>query len=204
METRSGRSPDVLFRVFGWLPDATPAPLRVPRDRQGAGRHDDPDRYTAWYLAREPVSAVAEAIQAFRGQELIATTLARPDGARRALATLDDDAVPPLLDLDDPAVLLERGLRPSGVATGIRRTTQRQAASAFDDGAVGLSWWSALEASWTNVTLFAERLAGPLPVLDVVLLTLDHPAVVEAADRLGVRLGSPGGRGRRPRLEVVR
>ena len=31
-----------------------------------------------------------------------------------------------------------------------------------------------------------------------------HPAVVEAAERLGVRLGSPGGRGRRPRLTVVR
>ena len=194
----------MLFRVFGWLPDATPDPLRVPRDRQGAGRHDDPDRYTAWYLAREPASAVAEAIQAFRGQELIATALVRPEGARRALATLDDDAVPPLLDLDDPAVLLERGLRPSAVATGIRRTTQRLAATAFDDGAVGLSWWSALESSWTNVTLFAERLGGPLPVLDAVPLTLDHPALVEAAERLGIRLGSPGGRGRRPRLTVVR
>ncbi len=194
----------MLFRVFGWLPDATPDPLRVPRDRQGAGRHDDPDRYTAWYLAREAVSAVAEAIQGFRGQELIAAALIRPDGARRALATLDDAAVPPLLDLDDPAVLVERHLRPSGVATGVRRTTQRLAASAFDDGAVGLSWWSALEASWTNVTLFAERLDGPPPVVDAVALTLDHPAVVEAADRLGVRLGSPGGRGRRPRLTVVR
>lgn len=194
----------MLFRVFGWLPDRRPEPLSVARERQGSGRHDDPDRYTAWYLAREPVSAIAEVIQPFRGQELVATALVRPDGARRSLAMLDDAAVPRLVDLDDPAVLVERHLRPSGVATGVRRTTQPVAASAFDDGAFGLSWWSALEASWTNVTLFAERFAGPLPVLEAVPLTLDHPALVEAAERLGVRLGSPSGRGRRTRLTVVR
>jgi RES domain len=194
----------VLFRVFGWAPDTTPEPLLVPRDRQGAGRHDDPDRYTAWYLAREPVSAIAEVIQVFRGQELNDAALVRPDGSRRALATLDDAAIPALVDLDDPAVLVSRRLRPSGVATGVRRTTQRLAAAAFDDGAVGLSWWSSLEASWTNVTLFAERLGGPLPIVEVAPLTLDQPAMVEAAERLGVRLATPPGRGRRTRLTVVR
>ncbi len=194
----------MLFRVFGWPPGSDPEPLRVPRDRQGGGRHDDPDRYTAWYLAGEPVSAIAEVIQVFRGQELTAGALIRPDGTRRALATLDDGDVPPLVDLDDPAVLLERHLRPSTVATGVRRTTQRLAAAAFDDGAVGLSWWSALEASWTNMTLFAERLEGPLPVLDAVPLALDQPALIEAAERLGVRLAPPPGRGRRTRLTVVR
>jgi hypothetical protein len=194
----------VLFRVFGWPPDGAPEPLRVPRDRQGAGRHDDPDRYTAWYLAREPASAIAEVIQPFRGQELTAAALVRPEGARRALATLDDADLPPLVDLDDPTILVERRLRPSEVATGVRRTTQRLAAAAFDDGSAGLSWWSALEASWTNVTLFAERLARPLPVLEAVPLTLDHPALIEAAERLGVRLALPAGRGRRTRLTVVR
>lgn len=194
----------MLFRVFGWLPDAPPEPLRVPRDRQGGGRHDDPDRYTALYLAREAVGAVAEAIQAFRGQELTAGALVRPDGARRSLAAIDDAGLPPLLDLDDPSVLVARGLRPSGVATGVRRVTQRIAGDAFQAGAVGLSWWSTLEASWTNVTLFAERLDGLPPVLDAAPLTLDHPALVEAAERLGVRLPSPTGRGRRARLTVVR
>ncbi len=194
----------MLYRVFGWPADGAPEPLRVPRDRQGAGRHDDPGRYTAWYLAREPVSAIAEVIQAFRGQELTAAALVRPDGVRRALASLGDSDLPMLVDLDDPAVLIERHLRPSGVATGVRRTTQRLASTAFDDGAAGLSWWSALEASWTNVTLFAERLAGPLPILDAIPLSIDHPALVEAAERLGVRLAAPTGRGRRTRLTVVR
>ena len=194
----------MLFRVFGWAPDTTPEPLHVPRDGQGAGRHDAPDRYTAWYLAREPVSAIAEAIQAFRGQELNEAALVRPDGLRRSLATLDDGAVPALIDLDDPAVLVRRRLRPSTVATGVRRSTQRLAVAAFDDGAVGLSWWSSLEASWTNVTLFAERLIDSLPIVEVVPLNLEQPALVEAAERLGVRLMTPSGRGRRTRLTVVR
>jgi hypothetical protein len=194
----------VLFRVFGWPPDTPPEPLRVPRDRQGGGRHDDPDRYTALYLAREPVGAVAEAIQVFRGQELTAEALVRPDGSRRSLATIDDAAIPALVDLDDPRVLVARRLRPSSVATGIRRLTQRIAGDAYDGGAVGLSWWSTLESSWTNVTLFDERLAGRPPLVEAVPLTLDHPAVVEAAERLGVRLAAPPGRGRRARLTVVR
>ena len=193
----------MLFRVFGWLPDTPAEPLRVPRDRQGGGRHDDPDRYTALYLAREAVGAVAEAIQAFRGQELTAEALVRPDGARRALASIDDTAIPALVDLDDPRVLVARRLRPSAVATGIRRPTQRIAGDAYDEGAVGLSWWSTLESSWTNVTLFAERLAGLPRVVETIPLTLEHPALVEAAERLGVRLASPPGRGRRARLTVV-
>lgn len=194
----------MLFRVFGWPTDATPEPLRVPRARQGRGRHDDPERYTALYLAREPVGAIAEAIQAFRGQELPAAALTRSDGTRRALAAIDDSALPALVDLDDPVVLSARRLRPSAVATGERRTTQRIAGEAFDDEAIGLSWWSTLEASWTNVTLFAERLGELPPLVEVIPLSLDHPALVEAADRLGVRLATPTGRGRRPRLTVVR
>ena len=194
----------MLYRVFGWLPESTPEPLRVPRDRQGGGRHDHPDRYTALYLAREAVGAIAEAIQVFRGQELTAEALVRPDGARRALAAIDDAELPPLVDLDDPAVLVGRRLRPSGVATALRRVTQRIAADVFDGGAVGLSWWSTLEASWTNVTLFAERIPDPPPVVEVDLLALDHPALVEAAERLGIRLVQPSGRGRRGRLTVVR
>ena len=102
-----------------------PTPRRIRSGSRANARaavaHDDPDRYTALYLAREPVGAVAEAIQAFRGQELTAEALVRPDGARRSLATIDDTAIPALLDLDDPRVLVARRLRPSAVATGIRR-----------------------------------------------------------------------------------
>ena len=54
-----------------------------------------------------------------------------------------------------------RGLRPSQVATNRRAVTQPDAARLFDahPDAAGLRWWSTLEASWINVTLF-DRAAG--------------------------------------------
>ena len=178
-----------LYRVFPYAPRRLVRPLDVPRERQGANRHDNPDRYTALYLAREPVSAIAEAIQAFRGRTLADRDLERADGRRLALAALDDSDVPPLVDLDDPAVLVARGWRPSQVATRHRSTTQAIARTLFDDGAAGCSWWSALEASWTNVTLFGGR-AGRLGLAAAVEpLSVEHPGVVTAAERLGVTLG---------------
>ncbi len=179
-----------LFRVFPWAPRRLARPLDVPRDRQGANRHDNPDVYAALYLAREPEGAIAEAIQAFRGRTLRDADLERVGGRRLALATLDDSAVPPVVDLDDPAVLLAHGWRPSQVATRHRTTTQGMARALFDEGASGCSWWSSLEASWTNVTLFSVR-AGPLNLAGPVEpLTITHPALVVAAERLGVNLQS--------------
>ena len=59
-----------LYRVFPWARRRFVRPLDVPRSRQGANRHDNPDLYTALYLAREPDGAIAEAIQGFRGRTL--------------------------------------------------------------------------------------------------------------------------------------
>jgi RES domain-containing protein len=177
-----------LYRVFPWAPRRLARPLDVPRNRQGANRHDNPDRYAALYLAREPESAIAEAIQAFRGRSLRDVDLERVGGRRLALAALDDSAVPALVDLDDPAVLLTHGWRPSEVATRHRATTQAIARALYDDGAAGCSWWSALEASWTNVTLFGGR-AGPLGLAGPVEpLTITHPRLVAVAEQLGVAL----------------
>jgi hypothetical protein len=179
----------MLYRVFAWDPTVEPKPLDVPRERQGTGRHDAPDRYLALYLAREPQSAVAERIQAFRGHRLTAQDLVRADGRILALASLDDRSLPPLVDLDDPAMLVELRRRPSQVATGERLTTQGLALGLFRAGAIGMAWWSIIEAGWTNVTLFGERLPqGGLPVHGAVPLSLDHPDVIAAADRLGIRL----------------
>lgn len=165
--------------------------LHVPRERQGAGRHDYPDAYGAIYVSRSALSAVAERIQGFRGQQLGDRDLRFASGARLALARIDDAALDGLLDLDDPAVLLKRGLRPSQVATHNRSVTRRIAHQVFSDGASGFLWWSSLEATWTNVTLFAERaldrlvLAGqPEP------LTLRNDAMKAAAEAIGVRLSA--------------
>jgi hypothetical protein len=185
----------VLYRVFRAVAGAAElAPggsLHVPRERQGAGRHDSPGRYGALYAARTPVAAVAETIQAFRGRELAEDDLARSDGSVLALAELDDDALEltALRDLDDPAVLVAEAWRPSWVAVRDRAVTQAMAVRVFEAGASGLSWWSTLDAAWTNVTLFAERTLDARLVRVVVppeRLSLTHPAVVAAAEHLAI------------------
>jgi hypothetical protein len=185
----------VLYRVFRVLDGVAPAarggPLFVPRDRQGAGRHDSPGRYGAFYAARSAEAAVAETIQAFRGRDLSPEDLELADGSRLTLATYDDSALGALTDLDEPAVLAVEGWRPSGVASRDRAVTQAMAVRAFEAGALGLSWWSTLDSAWTNVTLFAERTIDPGAVVvdgAVEPLSLKHPALVAAADHLAIPL----------------
>jgi len=192
-QKRPAPTPDVLYRAFALAPGAAlSAPggaLFVARVAQGAGRHDNPAHYGALYASRSAVSAVAEVLQQFRNQTLAEEDLSRAGGRRLALATIDE-SLASLVDLDDPAVLLERALRPSAVATRERRVTQRIALDAFERGATGLSWWSTLEASWVNVTLFAERAGSPALALEPESLSLSHAAVREAADELGIELAN--------------
>ena len=182
----------MLYRVFAAPAAGRHDPFLVPRHFQGGGRHDNPDHYTALYLARQPVAAVAERIQAFRGKRLTETVFTRPDGRVDLLAAIDDAAWPLPLDLDDPAVLAARHIRPSHVATGDRAITQRLALALYAEGGPGLAWWSTLEASWTNVTIFEERLdRAARKVVSVEPLSVGHPIVREAADHLLIDLPRP-------------
>ena len=180
-----------LFRVFDWdgvsLGADDGGPLFVARDRQGAGRHDNPADYGAWYCARTATSAIAETIQAFRGQSLSDDDFERPDGRRRSLVSFRLDDTVRLVDLDDPRQLVSRRLRPSQIATLRRATTQQIAAALFREGAAGLSWWSTLDADWTNVTLFRERVSRSLAIAapPQPLSTADAD-LRQAAERLGV------------------
>jgi hypothetical protein len=179
----------ILFRCFAWNRRARPAetdgPLWFARAYQGEGRHDNPDVYGCLYLTTEPVSGVVEQLARFRGQRLVAGMLER----RRlplALAELELDDAETLVDLDDPSELRRRRLRPSAVATRRREVTQPQALELYRAGtAAGLRWWSTYESLWTNVTLF-DRAARSLHVNRVTRLTVEHPAVAEAAELLGV------------------
>jgi hypothetical protein len=183
-----------LFRVIHWdghsLGKRGAGPLFVPRSHQGAGRHDAPDRYGAWYCTTEPTAAVAERIQAFRGQTVTDGDFARLGNLRLALVAMVLSTSVRLIDLDEPAELTARAWRPSLVATRRRSVTQQMGRTLFDEGAVGFSWWSTLSAEWTNITLFYERavryvriVGAPRPLATSML------EVQRAADDLGVRLG---------------
>jgi len=183
----------MLYRLFPRDPEARSSDpggaLYVARALQGDGRHDAPDRYGALYLSRSPTSAVAELLRVYRRQQLTARDLLE-SGRTYAFAAFDDAGLPDLVDLDEPEVLVEWALRPSMIATRDREATQAIAVIAFEEGAPGLTWWSTIEASWINVTLFAERVGGHLELIgEPEPIGLGHPAVREAAEAVGVLLG---------------
>lgn len=180
-----------LWRVVPWRAQAPPrepgGALWFPRELQGLGRHDNPGRYGCLYASEVAVAASAEALAPFRGTGVLAPGMLLRGGLPLALARLELDEDAGTVDLDDPRVLLGRGLRPSRVATRTRAVTQAYAARVFDAAplVVGLRWWSTLEASLINLTLF-DRAAPHLTLADMEPLALDHPAVLKAAELLGL------------------
>jgi RES domain len=167
--------------------DAAGGPLWFPREYQGAARHDNPDVYGCLYVAHTPVSAVAEALSPFRGRGALTAAMLARAGRFLSLVALDLREPHGLLDLDEPATLAAEGLRPSGVATRVRATTQRDALRLFQGHrrATGLRWWSTIEASWINLTIF-DRARRRLRVRSVELLGAEHEAVRGAAAELGL------------------
>lgn len=164
-------------------------PLWFPRLQQGGGRHDNPDLYGCLYVAEEAVSCVAELLAPFRGTGKLLPSMLVRYGKPLALAGVELEAGVTVIDLDDPSTLIATALRPSQVATRKRTVTQRQAAEVYEShpDAVAIRWWSTLESSWINWTLF-DRSAALLEVDSVDELSVEHSVVLEAADLLGLRL----------------
>lgn len=133
------------------------------------------------------MGAVAEQLARFRGRPFREAMLRR-HGRPLAICryVLSDDSR--LVDLDDPSELEGRRLRPSRVATRRRDVTQALARDIFEreNDACGLRWWSTLESSWINVTLFAERAAAGLVAKRTEVLAVDSPSVTEAREALGL------------------
>jgi len=91
----------------------------------------------------EPLSVVAESLAPYRGSEKLSSSMLMRAGLPLAISELelsDDVAV---VDLDDPAVLVAEGLRPSRVATRQRPVTQHIATGLFERhrDAAALLWW---------------------------------------------------------------
>jgi RES domain len=161
--------------------------LWFPRLQQGGGRHDNPDLYGCLYVAEEPVSCVAELLAPFRGTGRLLPSMLVRYGKPLALAAVDLEDGATVVDLDDPSTLIATGLRPSRVATRKRTATQRQAAEVYESHpeAIAIRWWSTLESSWINWTLF-DRAEAALGSGAVEELTVAHPVVLEAADLFGL------------------
>lgn len=180
----------LVYRVFPYLPTAGPGepghPLYEHHPQRG-GRVDHPDYYV-WYLGRQPEAAVGETFGNHQLWEQSMFDFPSMPGARRALGVyvLPDDLR--LLDLDDPRVLLERSLRPTQVVTRNLAVTQAWGHAIWaehdpHDRAErrwqAVQWWSYHHPTWTVLAAWAR------PELDhVEPLTLDHPAVTEAARAL--------------------
>jgi hypothetical protein len=183
----------ILYRCFAWNESAGPTapdgPLWVPRVYQGEGRHDNPDLFGCLYLSDRALSTVVEQLARFRTQRLTPSLLRRR-GLPVAIAELTLDPEAMLLDFDDPRVLARERLRPSRVATRNRDLTQPQARTAFEKypAVAGLRWWSTYEATWANVTLF-DRAAKHLRLNEVRALTVDDPAVADAAQFFAMQIG---------------
>jgi hypothetical protein len=167
--------------------DAAGGPLWFPREHQGAARHDNPTAYGCLYVAETPVSAVAEALAPFRGRGALTAAMLERAGRRLSLVALELREPPRLLDLDAPQTLGAEGLRPSNVATRVRQRTQSDALALFEAHrrATGLRWWSTIEASWINVTVF-DRARRRLRLRSVELLSADHEVVRAATVELGL------------------
>lgn len=189
-------SPSVrLWRAFPWAPEADdgqPFSASYVHPGQGQGRFDLPGAPGGvLYLAETPEHAVAELIQHYRGRNVDADDL-RIAGHSLALVSvsLRDPVRSGIIDLCDPEVLVRIRVRPDQLASGDRRVTQRIAADIHANGHPGLRWWSALAGEWHTVVLFRERIHSSPPEYNTPeSLTLDHPAVRNAAASLGIPLG---------------
>jgi hypothetical protein len=156
---------------------------------QGSGRFDLAALTPVRYFAETPEHAVAEVIQGLRNQSLDAADLVRGHPLALVEATLPPDTNTRVVDLCDPAQLLQLNVRPDQLASGDVTTSQEVARTVFAKGAPGFRWWSALSGDWHTVVLFDVNLSkGALRYGPPAPLTLDAPALHAAARRLQIEI----------------
>ncbi|MBI4261476.1 MAG: RES domain-containing protein [Actinobacteria bacterium] len=170
-----------LHRVIPWVPRAGRGeaghPLHVP-PVQGAGRIDNPEQYLVLYASSHAEGAVAERFGNLGtwNEAMLEATPSLP-GSVQALVEYEMQG-PPLVDLDDPAALVERGLRPSEVVTRDRSVKERWALAIFREGRwSGVGWWSYHDPRWRSCGLWDR---SGLRVEAVRALQPDDPALREA------------------------
>jgi hypothetical protein len=180
-----------LYRVIYYLDSAARTErggvLYIPP--QGAGRIDSPERtYDVLYAGSSPVGVCAEVF--YRGshrQQWNAGMLRPlPRGERRVLASYELSDRAPICDLNDPREMIRQGLGPPAIATRERRVTQAWASRIFSKHAFyGIAWWSHCDARWTTFGVWDRSAIASFGIAE---LSLTHPAIVEAAEIMDVRI----------------
>jgi hypothetical protein len=108
--------------------------------------------------------------------------------------TLPAEVASKLMDFCDPRVLSKTDIPPDTTASRFREITQPLAKRAWRAGANGLRWWSAFWGDWHTSVLFTARVAERIEFGDPRPLTLDEPALREAAELLGIQVRGSGPR----------
>lgn len=171
-----------MFRVFPFLPKAgSKQPgggLFIPG--QGGGRLDNPELYSVLYLSHSPTGAIAEAFGRFPEWNvgLLEGSPSLP-GSFRAIGRYQLSDRVAVCDLDDPAQLIRLNLRPSEIVVRDYNRTRAWARRIYQQRKWGgAQWWSYYDSRWTSVGLWD---ISKLSLADVEILSLDHPALLEAS-----------------------
>lgn len=185
-----------LWRVFPFnhlAAEGEPYSVRsvAPAHRQTGGRFDL-GTSPVLYLAETPAHAAAEVLRRFSGRALIPLLLHHSHHPLALVsAELPASVAAALVDLTNPETLVQLGIRPDSLALpeSGRARTQALARQIYERGAPGFRWWSALHGGWHSTVLFVDRV--PLTSItfgEAELLTVEHPAVLEAAPYLYLQL----------------
>lgn len=189
-----------LFRCYPRVPGARkgkPGHWSYVPAPQMHGRWDNSDLYDSWYFSRTAIGAVAESF--YNKRQWIPEVFLTPAGKPRAIAEFRYSGPAPL-NLDDAQTLVDLGVRPSEVVVQDLGKTQSLARRIFerhgeggaaDTAAGGIEWWSSQLSSEVSVLLWGSDGQPPagLELVGIQALSVDHPAVVEAASRLYRTLG---------------
>lgn len=156
------------------------------------GRWDNSELYDSWYLSCSAVGAVAESF--YNKQRWVPEVFLTPAGHSRSLAVFEFEEPLPLVNLDDAEALQTLKIRPSQVVVQDLAKTQRIARTIhaqYSTTRAGISWWSSQLPSETSVLLWGNDGVPPvgLKLVGLEALSVDHPAVIDAASKLYRVLG---------------
>lgn len=158
--------------------------------RQGGGRLDNPQLYSVLYLSNSPAGAIAEAFGRFPEwtAALLEGSPSLP-GSFRAIARYQLSDRVAVCNLDDPAQLLRLNLRPSEIVVRDYACTRAWAQRIYEQRKwSGAAWWSYYDSRWSSIGLWD---ISKLSLADVEILSLEHPALVEASLAITRRIIEP-------------